>query len=268
MGLRFGRPSPSDWTNQAWWDRLFRAMRVEPDDGSVTTEKLADKAVTGPKIRDSAGYSVIGRTASSSGVPADIAASAERHVLIRRPAGVIFDALADADIPSTIARDSEVTTAAGSAQSAAEATAAAALAGHVAAGDPHPGYLTAAEGNAAYAPIQTTGTYTGTFTGTDTDPTLTVRWSLVGAQVALYIPQTSATSDDTAFTITGMSAGIRPTRAQTVLCRVQDNGTVSIGIVSIGTDGTLTFGLGVIGAVFTNTGTKGVELQTLVYSRD
>jgi hypothetical protein len=46
-------------------------------------------------------------------------------------------ALTDGDIPSGIARDSEV---------------AAAIGAHEAAADPHPGYLTPAEGNAAYAP--------------------------------------------------------------------------------------------------------------------
>jgi len=46
-------------------------------------------------------------------------------------------ALTDGDIPSGIARDSEV---------------AAAIGAHEAAADPHPSYLTAAEGNAAYAP--------------------------------------------------------------------------------------------------------------------
>ena len=44
----------------------------------------------------------------------------------------------DAQIPAAIARDAEVTTA---------------IANHAAAADPHPGYLTPAEGNAAYEVI-------------------------------------------------------------------------------------------------------------------
>jgi hypothetical protein len=240
------------------WGRYFQSVIVETDPGTVTDDSFAPRS----------GLSVIGRSLSTTGQPADINASANGTFLGRRTDVVGFFAINDADIPSSIARDSEVSTAASGAQSGAEATAAAALADHEAASDPHPGYLTAAEGNAAYAPIQTTGTYTAAFTGTTTDPAPTIRWSLVGAHVDLYIPQSSATSNATSFTITGMPAGVRPARAQTMLCRVQDNGTVSIGIVSIGTDGTLTFGLGVTGAVFTNTGTKGVELQTLGYSRD
>jgi hypothetical protein len=48
----------------------------------------------------------------------------------------------DSQIPASIARDSEVT---------------AAISAHVALADPHPTYLTAAEGNAAYAPLGATG---------------------------------------------------------------------------------------------------------------
>jgi hypothetical protein len=49
----------------------------------------------------------------------------------------------DSQIPASIARDAEVT---------------AAIAAHVGLADPHPTYLTAAEGNAAYAPLGATGT--------------------------------------------------------------------------------------------------------------
>jgi hypothetical protein len=131
-------------------------MNIAPDNGSVTTDKIADEAVTNAKLRNSAGYSVIGRTASSIGAPSDIAAGAERHFLVRRPAGLIFDGLQDADIPSSIARDSEVSTSSGNAQSGAEATAAAALAAHVADSDPHPTYTTAAELASALGSYATT----------------------------------------------------------------------------------------------------------------
>lgn len=58
---------------------------------------------------------------------------------------IALQALVDADIPPEIARDSEVTAAANAAQSAAEATAAAALTAHEAAANPHPTYTTDAE---------------------------------------------------------------------------------------------------------------------------
>jgi hypothetical protein len=56
-------------------------------------------------------------------------------------------ALADGDIPASIARDAEVT---------------AAIATHAAAGDPHPTYLTQAEGDAAYRPIGYVPTHAST----------------------------------------------------------------------------------------------------------
>lgn len=149
MGLPFVRPGVGDLQNPSWWDRFFRDVRIAPDNESVSTEKIQDEAVTNAKLRDSGPHSVIGRASATPGAPADISASAERHFLVRRPAGVQFAAIEDADIPSTIARDTEVT----AAQSAAEGTAASALAAHVAAPDPHPGYLTPAEGNAAYDAI-------------------------------------------------------------------------------------------------------------------
>jgi hypothetical protein len=52
-------------------------------DVNVTTAKIAGGAVTDAKIRDSAALSVIGRSANSIGVPGDMAASTNGHVLQR-----------------------------------------------------------------------------------------------------------------------------------------------------------------------------------------
>lgn len=57
----------------------------------------------------------------------------------------ILSNLTETDIPSTIARDTEV---------------AAAVAAHVAAADPHPGYLTLTEGDARYRELTDLVTYT------------------------------------------------------------------------------------------------------------
>lgn len=48
-------------------------------DGAVTTAKLADNSVTNAKLRDSGALSVIGRSANSSGDPADISATASTY---------------------------------------------------------------------------------------------------------------------------------------------------------------------------------------------
>lgn len=66
---------------------------------TVGTTDLADNAVTDAKLRDSAALSVIGRSANSSGDPADIAASADGQVLRRASSLLGFGAvdLADGD---------------------------------------------------------------------------------------------------------------------------------------------------------------------------
>jgi|SRR6185312_4549354 len=108
--------------NQADWDRWTRSTAVVPDDNSVTITKLADKVVTNPKLRDSIPTSVIGRVTNTPGTPADIGATTDDTFFVRRAGALGFGALADTDIPSTIARDSEVTTAITAALAAAFAT--------------------------------------------------------------------------------------------------------------------------------------------------
>lgn len=172
MALRSPRVPFSQMDSQQS-DQYARNVPVVPDDdstgseqikdGAVTEPKLADaavstrtvidKAVTDAKLRDSNALTVLGRPTNSNGSPSDIALTANGQFLMRRSNQLVGDTLLDADIPSTIARDSEVTTAANAAQAAAEATAAAALAAHAAAGNPHPVYLTQAEGDALYQPL-------------------------------------------------------------------------------------------------------------------
>jgi len=96
--------------NQADWDRWTRATAVIPDDHSVTTIKIQPKQITDDTLRDSAPASVIGRLQSTPGTPGDIVAGANDTFLVRRSGALAFGVLADADIPATIARDSEVTT--------------------------------------------------------------------------------------------------------------------------------------------------------------
>ncbi len=57
-------------------------------DGAISSVKVVDDAITNSKLRDSAGVSVIGRSASSAGDPADITASADDQVL-RRAGGAL-----------------------------------------------------------------------------------------------------------------------------------------------------------------------------------
>ena len=69
------------------------ATRVKTDmieDAAVTTAKLGENAVANANLRDSAAYSVIGRSAATGGDPADIAAGADEYVLRRRSGALGF----------------------------------------------------------------------------------------------------------------------------------------------------------------------------------
>lgn len=113
-----------------------------------------------------------------------------------------------------------------------------------------------------------TGSFSGTYTGLTTSPTEAMFYSLTGNVVVVQIAGTTATSNATTLTVTGMSAAIRPAfDLHGVLCRVVDNGTTSLGVVSIGSNGTLTFGLGAANGAFTSSGTKGLASTVLVYKR-
>ena len=69
------------------------------DAGKITTgtlpiARIADSAVTHEKIEDSAGLSVVGRSANSTGVVADITASSDHEVLRRSGTSVGFGTIA------------------------------------------------------------------------------------------------------------------------------------------------------------------------------
>jgi hypothetical protein len=82
-------------------------------DLNVTTGKVADNAVTDAKIRDSAALSVIGRSANSTGDPADIAASSDGEVLRRSGTALGFGTLAAAAFADNTISPARLTNAAG-----------------------------------------------------------------------------------------------------------------------------------------------------------
>lgn len=77
-------------------------------DLSVTTGKLADAAVTDAKLRDSTALSVIGRSANSTGVPADIAAGTDGHVLRRSGTTLGFGTIATAGLADAAVTDAKL----------------------------------------------------------------------------------------------------------------------------------------------------------------
>jgi hypothetical protein len=143
------------------WTQYFTSVEVIPDDDSTGADQIQDDSVTNPKLRNSAGTSVIGRASGTTGDPADIVASSNGEYL-RRSGGVLgFGGIADADLPATIARDTEVTTAITNHKAESDphpgystaAETAAAVSAHEAAPNPHPTYLTQAEGDGFYEPL-------------------------------------------------------------------------------------------------------------------
>lgn len=111
------------------------------------------------------------------------------------------------------------------------------------------------------------GIYTATATGGTTSPTVSVRYAVSGKIVSLYVPATTFTSNDTAYTLTGAPAEIRPYTVDSAFMPAPaftDNGTVEYGTVSarMTTAGTLEFFRNASATGFTNSGTKGLTLAS------
>jgi hypothetical protein len=120
--------------------------------------------------------------------------------------------------------------------------------------------------------IATSGSFTGTLTGFTANPTGTVQFRTNGEVVTIFIPPMTATSNAGTLTLTGLPAGIQPTRTQFV--------PVSFAAMALGTggtgpsidaeftasSGTITFFLGGSSGAWGNPGTKGFTTgATLTY---
>jgi hypothetical protein len=265
--VEFTRGLPT--TDRGWLDvfaRINKYLRVSGDelviDGdiqlpeqSVGTAEIEDGAVTDGKLRESQARSVIGRSLGSAGQPTDIQATTNGHYL-RQAGGVLgFGAIADSDLPSTIARDSDVS---------------GAISDHEAAADPHPGYTTGAEVSAAidtaFDAFASSGDFVGTLTGCSDSPTGTIFYRVANSMVLLDFDEGFfGTSNSTAATITGLPAAIWPARKQVCVARVEDNGVTVFGLVSIDIDGSITLTTDADSGTFTASGSKGINRLTVCY---
>lgn len=85
------------------------AARMPALTGDVTTSSgavattIANNAVTDAKLRDSAALSVIGRSANSSGDPADITAGSDGDVLRRSGTAIGFGAIPESSVTNLVA---------------------------------------------------------------------------------------------------------------------------------------------------------------------
>lgn len=82
-------------------DRVLMRTSGSLSWAQVGTAQIKDANVTDAKLRDSTACSVIGRSANSTGVPADISFSADESILARRSGAVTSTALSDASIVLT-----------------------------------------------------------------------------------------------------------------------------------------------------------------------
>lgn len=156
-------------TDQRSWDQWSREVPVTPDPNSVGTIELKDSQVTYAKLQNVAPVSLIGNLHATAQAPAAITAATDNTFLARRSGLLGFDILADSDIPGSIARDTEVTSAITAAIAALQALP-----------DPFPVYLNQTEGDARYVQLSTVLNGSKTYdppslaTGTQTTTTVTV----------------------------------------------------------------------------------------------
>jgi hypothetical protein len=220
---------------------------------AVTGPKLGPDSVTNDKLRDSAATSVMGRASGTGGNPADITAVVDDTFLVRRSGALGFGGILDADLPASIARDSEVT---------------AAVAAHEAAGDPHPVYLTQTEGDARYSQYSS-GSFSSDLSGCTTTPSVTITWVKSGSMAMLNLQASvSATSNSTVADLNNLPVAVRPVNRQIVPARITDNSVTDWGIARIDPAGTITLFVGANADPFTSSGSKGIGASTLVYSLD
>ena len=110
------------------------------------------------------------------------------------------------------------------------------------------------------------GTYVGAVTGMTTDPAPTISFARFGKLVMLKIPAFSGTSNAVTFTVTGAPAAIRP-GAESGNCHVRgiNSGSAQSGAnVSMSTGGVLTFKRASAANDWTNSGTKGLDLDASI----
>lgn len=116
--------------------------------------------------------------------------------------------------------------------------------------------------------VPTTRTsYTATLSGCTTAPTGSVKVAKLGDIVIVDVPAFSATSNATSKTLTGMPAAYRPIASKNFIAIASDNGGANAAVLmTIGTDGVMTFYKNLDGGSPTNSGTWSTPEQSFVYA--
>lgn len=287
------RPFKEIPKNLVEWSRFLTQTSVTPDDGSIGTGSIPDKAVTFVKIQDVTPNRLLGRATIPAGTVQELTVSGG---LVFNGAGIQRSALtgdiqASPGSAATVFRNSGGLSVIGrSANSVGAPADILALSnGHylrrqgdvvdfgaiddadIPATIARDAEVTAAIAAAVSGLVsQTLGTYTATLTGCTTSPTVTARYVRTGNTVTIYIPSVNATSNATTCTLTGAPAAIQPARDQGFIpVVVQNNSALLIGCARMLTTGTIDLRPGAVSATsWTNTGTKGSDFINLTYNLD
>jgi hypothetical protein len=122
--------------------------------------------------------------------------------------------------------------------------------------------------NATEVAVTTSGSFTGTLTGMTGSVTGTINYRKVNNLVSMWTTAAiSGTSNDTAMTMTGVPAALRPTSSVIATCTVTNNGNTAMSAqAAVLNSGSITFSVARTDVVanfvqfqnFTNSGTKGL----------
>lgn len=117
---------------------------------------------------------------------------------------------------------------------------------------------------------QPLGTFTMQLTGCAVTPQVTAAWQQApgNGPITLTIPSILATSNAATTSLTGLPVILWPKTAVQVFVPIQDSGTEALGLMTIGTDGSLTLykSLTASASGWTTSGTKGVTLIAVTYN--
>jgi hypothetical protein len=109
----------------------------------------------------------------------------------------------------------------------------------------------------------TVSTFTVTGTGFTTTVTATATALVVGRQVTLHIPDLAGTSNNAAFTLTGIPAGLAPLGPIRYAVSITDAGVTAMGVLYM--SGTTWTMITAAGGGFTPSGTKTLYAMTVTY---
>ena len=268
---------------------------VDAGANSTLTINVLANGITNTKIRDSGALSVIGRSANSSGDPADIVAAANGNIFRRASDTIGFGQIDLADATNAVSgiltvpnggsgaatltgllvgngvgAFTAVTTSAGIAGQVSDETGSGALVFATS-----PTLITPVLGVASATSIgfgnealdtYDEATFTATGTGFTVNPTGTAEYVRIGRIVLLFLPELTGTSNATTFTVTGMPAAIQPTNISYQLARMVDNGGEIIGLIElIAASSTINLYASSGGAAWTAAGTKTLYRHVIAY---